>query len=822
MSEGIHIPVGIDERNPGALAKLARGLDDVGNHAAGAERKFGGAFGGIRSHIDRVAGAFNKLNMVMGPIMATAGFAGISAGLFSVGRAGMQTAAQLETVAIQYGVLYQSAERAQRRMAEVVQFAAKTPFRLGEVADAQRLIDTFGIKATNALTLVGDAAAAAQRPITEVAMTFGRIQSGAFGEAFMRLAEMGIATRKMLEGEGLKFDKQGSYQGSADAAMAAVARIVERRFSGMMEEMSKTWSGKMSTLQDSFALMMGGIMTPVMEKLKPKLDELIAMFDSVLSSGRAKALGEALADALMRVIDAIVNSIKWWQQYGETVKTVTGVAATAIATFVAVQGAAAALAYGVGTAMFALKYHIVLTFTSLQTFLATNWVALVIAGVVTALALIVKHVGGINVALEYMKAYWTVAFEHVKAGIEVLELWFVELGAAISDIFRGIASNIGTIMLAAATGNWALLGTAFAEGGRQMGRRFGDAYKAEVDLILGAAAFRSENAMDAARMARIGGGTIEYGYTAPAAAAGEAAGGSAGGLEEVSSAAAVGAPARRRAGGRRGGGESGIRRLNEEAKAEWFKLNAFYIETMEKLEGAVVGAWDAMIESSLSKGKVLQDTFKALGLGILKIITDAVGKMVTRWVFGGLKMLAASFGFETKATAASVAGSAARAAAAQPEIQADNAKAAAATKAAAAKTFEAHSWIPFVGIAMAAAMVAMMIASLAGLGKHRSGIVPGAGSGSEDNRLALLSAGEAVIPRASVQKYGRGMMEDIRSGTWDGGSGGSGGGDVHLHFHGNDSRGSRSRMVDIVETEIIPILNRASGKGRLKLAGGRA
>lgn len=114
----------------------------------------------------------------------------------------VKEAFKFETLTIQFSVLMGSLTKAKDRMKELADFAAATPFAMEEVVNASRQLHVFSdgaLGASNSLRLVGDAAAAVGQNIQEVSFWVGRaysmIKGGQpFGEAAMRLQEMGIIT----------------------------------------------------------------------------------------------------------------------------------------------------------------------------------------------------------------------------------------------------------------------------------------------------------------------------------------------------------------------------------------------------------------------------------------------------------------------------------------------------------------------------------------------------------------------------------------------------------------------------------------------------
>jgi hypothetical protein len=269
-----------------ALRDAGGDLKNVGDEADHADKKVGGFASGFKS---MASGAL--MGVGMGALnMATNALSGLVDGIVG-------GAAEMEKYNTQFTVFLGSADKAKTRMAELAKFAQVTPFELPEVVNADKVLTAFGIHSERTLKNVGDAAAGSGANFGELATTFGRISAGAYGEAFMRLAELGIATRKDLEGQGLKFDKGGSYIGSAKEAMEAVNKIVESRFGGMMEKQSQTLEGQWSNVQDMIGATLRGIGEAAMPIMKGGLQWLLDVGPqiSVGIQGAASVVIPALA-----------------------------------------------------------------------------------------------------------------------------------------------------------------------------------------------------------------------------------------------------------------------------------------------------------------------------------------------------------------------------------------------------------------------------------------------------------------------------------------------------------------------------------------------
>lgn len=231
---------------------------------------------------------------------------------FREARGAVGEAANRETMETAFVPLLGSAKAARERMAELADFAAHTPFQLPGIAAASRTLESLtdgALSTGDGLRLVGDAASAQNTPIEEMAVTIGRLYSGLdsgrpVGEAMQRLQELGAispdvrAKLEKLQAEG----KKGSEVWQVAAEELA-------RFSGGMELQSQTWNGKISTLSDNWAQVRAEFGKPIMDALKPLLDEGIGSLESM--AAKAREIGETIAYAMRFMIEAFRQGEVW-------------------------------------------------------------------------------------------------------------------------------------------------------------------------------------------------------------------------------------------------------------------------------------------------------------------------------------------------------------------------------------------------------------------------------------------------------------------------------------------------------------------------------
>jgi hypothetical protein len=223
--------------------------------------------------------------------------------------------ALFETYTAQFRVLLGSTAEATARMEDLAEFARTTPFELPQVTEGARLLEVMAkgaLSSTEALTMVGDAAAGAGYGMSEVALWVGRaydnIQSGRpFGEATQRLQEMGIVTG------GARKEMEELQKAGADADRVwEVLRQGLLRFEGQMDIMSGTMKGMRSNFIDTFNILLRQIGEESFDAIHDAMTELMEGFNDNGPQIRrwAEELGEDLGTVTENMID-VAQNINW-------------------------------------------------------------------------------------------------------------------------------------------------------------------------------------------------------------------------------------------------------------------------------------------------------------------------------------------------------------------------------------------------------------------------------------------------------------------------------------------------------------------------------
>lgn len=287
-------------------------LGAVGAKLSGIKNAVGSGLGSIASPFTGIAAK----------MAAVAGGAVSMGAAFKMAHDSIEKASEFEDIKTSFVTLLGSTDAAQKRMEELSKFAASTPFDIPGVARASKTLETLtrGALSTGpGLTLVGDVAASTGTQFDEMAVTIGRAYDGltsgrAVGESLQRLQELGTlsgTTRAKLE--------QMQASGQKGAAVWGVLAKELGRFGGEMDRRSATFSGKMSNMKDAWDSLQRAFGEPVIDALKPLLDDLGAWFEKLKPA--AAEFGQKVAGAIELVRKAFADGTLWGK-VGETISIV--------------------------------------------------------------------------------------------------------------------------------------------------------------------------------------------------------------------------------------------------------------------------------------------------------------------------------------------------------------------------------------------------------------------------------------------------------------------------------------------------------------------
>lgn len=211
-------------------------------------------------------------------------------GIGSIGAAltkGLVDSAAVEQTNIAFETMLGSAEKAQKLVAQMTAFAAKTPFELPGITGTAKTLLAFGMTQEQimpTLKTLGDVAAGTGKDLQELGVIYGQIRASGrlMGGDMLQLVNAGVPIITTLakqygvaEGEIKKMSEAGKIS-FADVEKAFQTMSGEGGiFFNMMERQSGTMGGMWSTLQDAISMFLQKAVKPLFPIVKNALDFMI-------------------------------------------------------------------------------------------------------------------------------------------------------------------------------------------------------------------------------------------------------------------------------------------------------------------------------------------------------------------------------------------------------------------------------------------------------------------------------------------------------------------------------------------------------------------
>lgn len=252
-----------------------------------------------------------------------AGLAGVAAAAGAAGGLGaavIKSASEFETLNMRLVTLMGSTSGAQARMAELADFAARTPFSLSGLTEAEATLRGFGADAERALPKVADLAAAMGMDLAEASSAVGRAWAGGAGAADV-LRERGVlAAMEVRTGIKATNMELGEFREELLTTL--------EDFEGGADTLSKTLPGMISTLRDEWDQFARQVADAgIYDASKQALIEVQGLInDNRESIGDiARETGRWLKGGLMFAVDLTGDLVMTWDYVRLAVLSVEGV-----------------------------------------------------------------------------------------------------------------------------------------------------------------------------------------------------------------------------------------------------------------------------------------------------------------------------------------------------------------------------------------------------------------------------------------------------------------------------------------------------------------
>jgi phage-related minor tail protein len=242
LAGAIHVNLtGNSQSLDSALERGQKGVKELGNETEKTKNKSSKNF----EAMDKVAvGAMASLGVALG----------------GLGLAGIKSAGEMQKMEVALKTsMGGSVEETEKAKKLIIDFAAQTPYALGEVQGAFVKLKNMGLDPSKeAMTAYGDTASAMGKSLNDMVEA---VADAATGE-FERLKEFGI--RSQSEGDRVKFTFKGvttEVGKNSEEIQTYLKKLGQTNFGGGMAEQAKTLTGTFSTFSDTIQLKLGTLAT---------------------------------------------------------------------------------------------------------------------------------------------------------------------------------------------------------------------------------------------------------------------------------------------------------------------------------------------------------------------------------------------------------------------------------------------------------------------------------------------------------------------------------------------------------------------------------
>ena len=238
---------------------------------------------------------------------------------------------KMQQLQVALSTILQDKDKANKLISDVVQFAAKTPFNLDDVATGAKQLLAYGSTAeevVNELSMLGDVASGLQIPIGQLIYLYGtlRTQGRAMTVDIRQFAGRGIPIyEELAKVLGVAKDQVGEFVKEGKVGFAEVEQAFKNmtseggKFANLMENSAGTWPQRLSNIEDTLFQKMNdfgnkykevfelGIGTA--EDLVENLEDVISIIGSLVAAyGTYKAA--VIAVSVAQKASGFVESIR--------------------------------------------------------------------------------------------------------------------------------------------------------------------------------------------------------------------------------------------------------------------------------------------------------------------------------------------------------------------------------------------------------------------------------------------------------------------------------------------------------------------------------
>ena len=225
--------------------------------------------------------------------VAKAAMTVVGTGIVALGKIGLEYNAQIESYTTDFEVMMGDAEAAARKVEELKEMGAKTPFELGDLASATKTLLAFNVSAddsTGVLQQLGDISLGNVQKLESLTRAYGKMNASQkvtledinmmIDAGFNPLLLVAENTGETMEEVYDRISKGGVAFEEISVAINQATSEGGQFYVGM-DKASQTTQGLISTLKDAAQSKIGELFSDISEKIKELLPNVISFIENI-------------------------------------------------------------------------------------------------------------------------------------------------------------------------------------------------------------------------------------------------------------------------------------------------------------------------------------------------------------------------------------------------------------------------------------------------------------------------------------------------------------------------------------------------------------
>lgn len=376
--------------------------------------------------VETLSKEFAKLDVVQRQLVANlttglvVGFAAVGAALSAISLATVKVASDFEVLTSKLTTSFKSPERALERFGEALDLAAKTPYDVKQVVEAQVLLSSLGDKNLETLRRTVDLASGLNVDLARTSIEVGKAAAGSY-RGYQELRNtLGITTDRLKQFGAItdstnRLLLQNEYQIRRNRE--ALFKLIDTDFGGSAERLSQTLQGRISNLQDEILKLggaLGNVWLPAAKGSVDVLRGLVELLNSTPSFLKVFASGVIATGAATSGLVVSLSAVSLGLGVmGSAVAALSGPA------FAGLVGSVTGLSTALGVLNFTLNQSVVKSLPLLGSSLASAIPALTLLGLAVGAAntYLVAQIEKSEAAGRAIKAYTVEIAEAKRANV---------------------------------------------------------------------------------------------------------------------------------------------------------------------------------------------------------------------------------------------------------------------------------------------------------------------------------------------------------------------------------------------------------------------